>query len=181
MRRFKHLIFVLSITMVLGFIAPAAIAQQEEEVGESAVVLQVATLPIAYDIVYARSESDTSTETVVSVQNTGKKPCNVEVQWLFGLGGGGEAGLSGPITLLPGETAEFSTANIGEAVPPYIINAFRDTTNDFEGGARVRTNCQQKKVGVQATLVNGIGYAPGGIGLNEHDLKVIKPSKSKGD
>jgi hypothetical protein len=180
MRRFKTLIFVLSITMVLGFIAPAAIAQGEEDEGESAVVLQQATLPIVFDVIYARSDIDTNTETVITVQNTGKKPCSVEVEWLFGLGPSA-AGLSGPITLLPGETAEFSTANLGEAVPPYVINAFRDTTGDFEGGARVRANCQQKKLGVQASLLTSIGLGIGGTALAQQDLKVIKPSKNKGD
>lgn len=124
-----------------------------------------------YEVVY--SASLPSTETVISIGNPSTTTtCQVQVEWSYAFGGS-TAGYSGPYNLAPQTTLEFTSANSGESVKPFILNVFRDTTQDFEGKARIRTNCPKtQKFGVNAVLAVGSSYIP---------LKVIKPSGNVGD
>jgi|GEM_PF-4267726 hypothetical protein len=126
---------------------------------------------VVYEVAYAASL--TSTETVVSIGNPSTTAtCQVQVEWLYG-SGGSVAGYSGPYNLSPQTTLEFTTANSGEVVNPFVLNVFRDTTTTFEGKARIRTNCStSNKFGVNAVLAVGSSYIP---------LRVIKPSGNVGD
>jgi hypothetical protein len=178
MSKLKAVIIILALVMSYGFLPSATFCQEDEDLGNGSLSQVALSLPIAYDIVYARSDtSPTRTETVVSIQNTTGAACDCEVEWL--LGSGSTVGLSGPLNLAKGETREFTTANSLESVEPYVLNQFRDTTLDFEGAARVRTNCLNKRVGINATLVIDIDV--NNVGRSYTSIKVIKPSKNKGD
>ncbi|MBW4622987.1 MAG: hypothetical protein KME17_26965 [Cyanosarcina radialis HA8281-LM2] len=131
---------------------------------------------ILYDVIYANSTA--GTETVVSIKNTNAVACQVQVEWLFGFGAG-QAGVSGPFNIPPQTTAEFTTANAGESVPPFVLNVFRDTTGVLEGSARIRSNCAASaRLGVNAVLVTGIGSASG---PKYTSISVSRPTGRVGD
>jgi hypothetical protein len=126
--------------------------QQRGEVTPAALAFVISSVN------YARSSAG-DTETIVSLRNRGGASCSVEVEWMLGFGGT-VSGISGPLTLNPGDTGEFATANSGESVSPFVINAFRNTTTDFEGSARISSTCSTA-LGVNAIMATGLGSSSG--------------------
>lgn len=138
-------------------------------------IIQPATTPLpnsVYEVVYAASSTSNLSETIVSIGNPSTTTCQVQVEWDYGTDGS-VAGYSGPYNLSPRATLEFTTANTGESVKPFTLNVFRDTTQNFEGKARIRTNCPTTtKFSVNAVVAVGSSYIP---------IKVIKPTGNVGD
>jgi hypothetical protein len=131
---------------------------------------------VLYDVPYANSTI--GTETVISIKNTNGVSCQVQVEWLLGFGAS-QVGVSGPITLAPQTVLEFTTANSGESISPFVLNVFRDTTGVFEGSARIRSNCGAiAKLGVNAVLVTGIGST---TGPKLAPISVSRPTGRVGD
>jgi hypothetical protein len=137
----------------------------------------VTPLPnILYDVVYYRTGS--GAETVISIKNTTNSACNVQVEWLLGFGSS-QQGVSGPSPIAPQDTLEFTTANQGEAIPPFVLNVFRDTTAELEGSARIRSDCPvRSRFGVNAVLVTGIGS---GSTFDYMPISVSRPTGRAGD
>jgi len=132
---------------------------------------------ILYDVVYYRTGD--GAETVISIKNTTASSCQVQVQWLAGFIKARPQGLSGPINLEPQATQEFTTANAGEVVPPFVLNVFRNTKTNLEGSARIRSNCPaSSRFGVNAVLVSGIGATSG---LKYTPISVSRPTGRVGD
>lgn len=111
------------------------------------------------ELAYAKSDTEPfHVETVITIKNMSPVPCSAEVQWLFSVGNT-SAGASGPMTLNPNQSLEYTTANDGELVAPYILNIFRDSTEDFEGSASIITDCEA--IIANATLSVDIDPATG--------------------
>ena len=132
--------------------------------------INLAAMLPRYLVNYARSNTETLTETVVVVTNTGNAPVTVSVDWKFALAG--VVGTSGPLILNSLEAQHFVTANLGESVEPFFVNAPRDTTSDFDGIAMVIAD--SAAIAVNAVLLVGNGQQPGLASNSYHDLNVIR-------
>lgn len=179
-----QLIAPIAVAMALGLVNKPLLAQVADD-GHGpgnrrstlAAPQAVTPLPnILYDVVYYRTGS--GAETVISIKNTTSSYCKVQVEWLYGFGAT-QQGMSGPLIIQPQDTMEFTTANEGEDIPPFVLNVFRDTTDDLEGSARIRSDCHaSSKFGVNAVLVTGIGTS---TGLNYTPISVSRPTGRVGD
>ena len=141
---------------------------------------QAQNLTTAYIIPYARSDDtgNAETETVVSIHNRSGAECSARVAWRNG--DNAARGTSGPVILANNQTLEFTTANDGDIIEPYILDVFRSGGRDFEGHALVQTDCRLKNIAVHATLVVNISGADN-IADSYMSLKVVKPPRNKGD
>jgi hypothetical protein len=172
LKKFRYSSVALALLLGASFgTLPKTVVAQEMPPSTGIYNPTATVLPnVMYEVVYAASL--TSTETVISIGNPSTTAaCQVQVEWVYA--SGSVAGYSGPYNLAPQTTWEFTTANSGEVVNPFILNVFRDTTSTFEGKARIRTSCPtSNKFGVNAVLAVGSSYIP---------LRVIKPSGNVGD
>ncbi|WP_287129288.1 hypothetical protein [Candidatus Cyanaurora vandensis] len=173
----------LSLLALTVICVPTVMAQEDDRSDAPHARFQpliVVPLPnILYDVAYARSANQSS-EMVISIKNPNTFSCGVQVEWIFG-GGGTQVGVSGPFTLAPQNTLEFTTANSGESISPFILNVFRDTTTEFEGSARIRSGCSTTtKLGVNALLVTGINTATN-TGIDYSPVSVARPTGRVGD
>ncbi len=126
------------------------------------------------ETVYARS-IPSSVETVISIRNQRTDvACTVTIQWVNA--NDTLAGKSGPYAIPPGDTVEFTTANYGEIIAPFILDVFRDTTSGFEGKALVFASCSgdhSPKLALQATLV--INIDDDRLGHDYLPLSIVRP------
>lgn len=184
LRFLSQLIAWIMVTTALGTISKPVQAQVADDGSGSSNQRSTSAAPqavkplanILYDVVYYRTGS--GAETVISIKNTTKSSCNVQVEWLFGFGSS-QQGVSGPFTIAPQDTLEFTTANDDEFIPPFVLNVFRNTTEDLEGSARIRSNCPVgSRFGVNAVLVTGIGS---GSMLDYTPISVSRPTGRRGD
>jgi hypothetical protein len=112
---------------------PSEIRALRKSLGIKAETLSVAALPLQMRTAYAIGLGGQGNyETVVSVSNFSKATIRIEVEFFTGFNFF-QRGI-GRLTLKPGETGEIATAG---AVPPFVINAIRDSSVPFEGYANV--------------------------------------------
>ena len=93
--------------------------------------LAAATLPLQMRTAYAVGGVQ-DCETVISVSNFSKETIRVEVEFFTGFNFF-QRGLA-RLTLKPGETGELATTQV---VPPFVINAVRNSSVVFEGYANI--------------------------------------------
>lgn len=179
-----QLIGWMMVATVLGLVNQPALGQVADDGSGSSNQRSTSVTPqavnplpnILYDVVYYRTGE--GAETVISIKNTTDSTCNVQVEWLFGFGSN-QQGVSGPIAIAPQDTLEFTTANEGESIPPFVLNVFRNTIDELEGSARIRLDCSARsRFGVNAVLVTGIGS---GSTLDYTPISVSRPTGRVGD
>lgn len=90
-----------------------------------------AKLPLQMRTAYAVGGLE-NCETVLSISNFSKKETTVEVEFFTGFNFF-QRGIA-QLTLKPGETGEIATTS---TVPPFVINAVRDSSVAFEGYANI--------------------------------------------
>src|SRR4051794_13716764 len=89
-------------------------------------------------------------ETVLSISNFSKERAEVEVEFFTGFNFF-QRGIAS-LVLQPGETGEVATASV---VPPFVINAVRNSKVPFEGYANV--HARTPDIGVHCHMVCNVG------------------------
>ena len=129
------------------------------------------------------------TQTVIKVVNNGSNPIDCVIDWRnFSGGNVGTSGTTIPVQ----ESRFFSTANVGEPIPPWATGASthyeRDSTSSHYGHALVLIGPgtgYAKNVQVTAFLLNriGDGYAGSGTGnaSSVTTLQVMRADDPDGD
>jgi hypothetical protein len=161
--------------------------------GFSASTAQAQVTPpcVLYDVVYARSVNQPTeetagrtVETVVTIKNPNTFDMRVRVQWLDPTG---TVIGNSTLTVKPDHTREFTTANRGEIVVPFILDALRNTTVDFEGGARVLSLNQDCKADHRLSITAAIVFDTRTVfeiqsAVPSHwDVAVVRPQGTVGD
>ncbi len=129
----------------------------------------VATLPLQLRTSYAVG-GISGCETVISVTNFSDSTIDVEVEFFTGFNYF-QRGIA-KLVLKTGETGELSTTR---AVPPYVINAVRDSDAIFEGYANI--HAATSEIGAQANMVCGLDSEV----RTYEDLNVFRPPFQHGD
>jgi hypothetical protein len=138
---------------IAGFSASAAMAAQPIILPPYPLLQQA-----LYDVDYAVAASGPNSpqgigaDTIISIGLPSKVTttgCQAQVDWFdwdgtpAGLSGPGSTAAGGPVTLVPGQTLEYTTSTNGvpNNYPHYQENVFRDKTAPFEGYAQIRVQC----------------------------------------
>ena len=101
-------------------------------------------------------------ETVISISNFSKERAEFEVEFFTGFNFF-QRGIA-TLTLQPGETGEVATTQV---VPPFVINAVRNSTVAFEGYANI--HARTPDLGVHCHMVSTTGRQP-----SFQDIKVFR-------
>jgi hypothetical protein len=141
-----------------GLAALAGLCAAQAYAAQPVILPPYPVLPtVLYDVDYAVSSPapagapGMSADTIISiglptsVKTTG---CSAQVDWFdwdgtpAGLSGPG-AGATGLLTVVPGQTLEYTTSSNGNPnnYPNFQENVFRDSSKAFEGYAQVRIQC----------------------------------------
>lgn len=160
---------------IVAFGAPALAQQPQFQTpgGQVPVFVPVYTIPYSASIFG-------SVDTVVTVGlNEAAAACQVQLEWLDGQNV--LQGVSGPFPVGPGETYEFTTSILAapQPNPAFIQNVFRNRDTNFEGHAKVRSNCTAgTKLRVNAqTVVTDLQTSA----VNYLHIKVTKVPGNTGD
>ncbi len=135
----------------------------------AAVAVANASLPLQLRTAYAVGGLS-GCETVISITNLSDSPIEVQVEFFTGFNALNRGIAS--LMLQSGETGEIATAS---GVPPYVINAVRDSNTAFEGYANIHAPTRQ--IGVQVNMVCGIGRDV----QTYEDINVFRPPFQIGD